>query len=40
VRKELLSEPYPASTGALCHALLRPEFQIEIDPTAMFFDDA
>ena len=40
VRKNLLTEPYPASTGALCHALLRPEFDIEIDPTAMFFDDA
>ena len=40
VRKSLLTEPYPASTGVLCHALLRPEFDIEIDPTAMFFDDA
>lgn len=38
VRKSLLTEPYPASTGALCHALLRPEFEIEIDPTAMFFE--
>jgi len=40
VRKQLLSEPYPSSTGALCHSLLRPEFEIEIDPTAMFFSEA
>ena len=40
VRKQLLTEPYPSSTGALCHSLLRPEFEIEIDPTAMFFDAA
>ena len=40
IRKGLLAEPYPSSTGALCHSLLRPEFEIEIDPTAMFFDAA
>ena len=39
VRKLILSEPYPASTGAVCHSLLRPEFEIEIDPTAIFFED-
>jgi len=36
LRKELFSEPWPASTGAICHSLLRPEFMIEIDPLAMF----
>lgn len=35
IRSELLREPWPASTGAFCHALLRPEFLIEIDPTAV-----
>ena len=35
VRRQLLTEPYPASTGIVCGGLLRPEFQIEIDPTAM-----
>ena len=35
VRRRLLAEPWPASTGALCHSLLRKEFLIEIDPTAM-----
>jgi enamine deaminase RidA (YjgF/YER057c/UK114 family) len=38
VRLELLSEPYPASTGIVCHSLLRPEFLIEIDPFAKVFD--
>ena len=37
VRRRLLSEPWPASTGALCHSLLRKEFLIEIDPLAMAF---
>ena len=40
VRKELLAEPWPASTGALCHSLLRPEFMIEIDPLAMYPRDS
>jgi enamine deaminase RidA (YjgF/YER057c/UK114 family) len=35
VRRRLLAEPWPASTGALCHSLLRKEFLIEIDPLAM-----
>ena len=35
VRDRLLKAPYPASTGAICEALLRPEFQIEIDPLAI-----
>jgi enamine deaminase RidA (YjgF/YER057c/UK114 family) len=37
IRKELLFEPYPASTGIICHSLLRPEFLIEIDPFAKYF---
>jgi enamine deaminase RidA (YjgF/YER057c/UK114 family) len=35
VRSRLLREPYPASTGCVCEALLRPEMQIEIDPFAV-----
>jgi len=35
VREKLLAEPHPASTGAICEALLRPEFEIEIDPLAI-----
>jgi enamine deaminase RidA (YjgF/YER057c/UK114 family) len=35
IREKLLVEPYPASTGAICEALLRPEFEIEIDPLAI-----
>jgi enamine deaminase RidA (YjgF/YER057c/UK114 family) len=35
VRERLLSEPYPASTGVVCEALLRPEFLIEVDPLAI-----
>jgi enamine deaminase RidA (YjgF/YER057c/UK114 family) len=35
VRSRLLREPYPASTGLVCEALLRPEMQIEIDPFAI-----
>lgn len=35
VRDELLVAPYPASTGCVCEALLRPEFLIEIDPFAV-----
>lgn len=35
VRSRLLEEPYPASTGIICKQLLRPEFQIEVDPTAI-----
>lgn len=39
VRARLLREPYPASTGLVCEALLRPEMQIEVDPFAIL-DDA
>jgi enamine deaminase RidA (YjgF/YER057c/UK114 family) len=35
VRSRLLREPFPASTGLICEALLRPEMQIEIDPFAI-----
>ena len=35
VRAKLLREPYPASTGLVCEALLRPEMQIEVDPFAI-----
>ena len=35
VREKLLREPWPASTGLICEALLRPEMQIEIDPVAV-----
>jgi enamine deaminase RidA (YjgF/YER057c/UK114 family) len=35
VRERLLRQPFPASTGLVCEALLRPEMQIEIDPFAV-----
>ena len=35
VRERLLRAPWPASTGIVCRALLRPEFQIEVDPLAL-----
>lgn len=35
VRAKLLREPWPASTGLVCEALLRPEMQIEVDPFAV-----
>jgi enamine deaminase RidA (YjgF/YER057c/UK114 family) len=35
VRDKLLREPWPASTGLVCEALLRPEMRIEIDPFAV-----
>jgi enamine deaminase RidA (YjgF/YER057c/UK114 family) len=35
VRAKLLREPFPASTGLVCEALLRPEMQIEVDPFAV-----
>ncbi len=35
VRERLLGRPYPASTGPICEALLRPEMLIEIDPLAV-----
>lgn len=36
VRERLLSAPWPASTGALCKGLLRPEFLLEVFPTALY----
>jgi enamine deaminase RidA (YjgF/YER057c/UK114 family) len=36
VRERLLSPPWPASTGAICKALLRPEFLLEVFPTAVY----
>jgi enamine deaminase RidA (YjgF/YER057c/UK114 family) len=36
VRERLLSPPWPASTGAICAALLRPELLIEVFPTAVY----
>jgi len=35
VREKLLRKPWPASTGLVCEALLRPEMQIEVDPFAI-----
>jgi len=35
VREQLLRKPWPASTGLVCEALLRPEMQIEIDALAV-----
>lgn len=35
VRANLLSAPYPASTGVVCAGLLRPEFEIEVDALAV-----
>lgn len=34
VRREMLKSPYPASTGIVCGGLLRPEFLLEVVPTA------
>jgi enamine deaminase RidA (YjgF/YER057c/UK114 family) len=35
VRKRLLSAPWPASVGAVCGGLLRPEFLLEVVPFAV-----
>ncbi len=35
VRAGLLSAPYPASTGVVCAGLLRPEFELEVDASAV-----
>jgi len=35
IRERLLTQPFPASTGLVCEALLRPEMLIEIDPFAI-----
>ncbi|MFV2010847.1 MULTISPECIES: Rid family hydrolase [unclassified Micromonospora] len=40
VRERLLSPPWPASTGAICAALLRPEFLLEVFPTAVYPEPA
>jgi enamine deaminase RidA (YjgF/YER057c/UK114 family) len=40
VRERLLSPPWPASTGAICKGLLRPEFLLEVFPTALYPKDA
>lgn len=36
VRERLLSPPWPASTGGICLDLLRPEFLLEVFPTALY----
>ncbi len=36
VRERLLSPPWPASTGDICKALLRPELLLEVLPTARY----
>ena len=38
VRRGLLPEPYPASTGTVCHSLRRSELEIEVDPVALYFE--
>lgn len=35
VRRAILRPPYPTSTGLVCQGLLRPEFLIEVVPTAL-----
>jgi len=35
VRERLFARPFPASTGVVCAALLRPEWLIEVDATAV-----
>jgi enamine deaminase RidA (YjgF/YER057c/UK114 family) len=35
VRERMLRAPWPASTGAVCAGLLRPEFLLEVFPTAV-----
>ncbi|TAM86915.1 MAG: RidA family protein [Jatrophihabitans sp.] len=40
VRRELLAEPYPTSTGIVCGGLLRPEFMLEVVATALVPDGA
>lgn len=35
VRDRILKRPFPASTGLVCEGLLRTEFLIEVDPTAV-----
>lgn len=40
VRERMLRPPWPASTGAVCAGLLRPEFLLEVLPTAVLPDGA
>ncbi|MGH1564944.1 Rid family hydrolase [Mumia sp. DW29H23] len=40
VRERLLAPPWPASTGAICADLLRPEFLLEVFPTALYPEEA
>ncbi|GAA0715561.1 RidA family protein [Dactylosporangium roseum] len=40
VRERLLTPPWPASTGAICKGLLRPELMIEVFPTALYPEEA
>lgn len=35
LRMKMLARPYPASTGPVCEALVRPEMMIEVDPLAV-----
>jgi len=35
VRSQVLSEPFPASTGLICEALLRQDMLLEVDPLAV-----
>ena len=35
VRKQMLQQPYPVSTGIVCGGLLRPEFMLEVVPIAL-----
>jgi enamine deaminase RidA (YjgF/YER057c/UK114 family) len=38
VRERMLRAPWPASTGAVCAGLLRPEFLLEVFPTAVLME--
>jgi hypothetical protein len=40
VRERLLRAPWPASTGAVCDSLLRPEFLLEVFPTALLTEES
>lgn len=40
VRERMLRAPWPASTGAVCAGLLRPEFLLEVLPTAVLPETA
>lgn len=40
VRERLLQAPWPASTGGICKALLRPEFMLEVFPMALYPEES